>query len=71
MALGVAVGAEQTEHVGAEGTAVVQVFWPVSRQPPAASSRTAREVKLARSDPALGSDQPWHHRSSAAAIRGR
>ena len=50
---------------------VVHVFWPESRQPPAASSRTPRLWMPARSEPAFGSDQPWHQRSSAAAIRGR
>lgn len=71
MALLIGVGAEQPEQVGTERPRVVQVFWPVNRQPPAASSRTAFEVIAARSLPALGSDQPWHHRSSADAIRGR
>ena len=40
---------------------VVQVFWPDRRQPPAASSRTALLWMPARSLPAFGSDQPWHH----------
>jgi hypothetical protein len=48
---------------------VVHVFWPFSRQPP--STRSARLVIDARSLPAPGSDHPWHHRSSAAAMRGR
>ncbi len=50
---------------------VVQVFWPLSTQPPRSSSRAARLLMPARSEPASGSDQPWHQRSSAAAIRGR
>ena len=50
---------------------VVHVFWPVRRQPPAASSRSARLLMPARSLPASGSLQPWHQRSSAAAMRGR
>ena len=50
---------------------VVHVFCPVTRQPPASSSRTARLLMPARSLPASGSLQPWHHRSSAAAMRGR
>jgi hypothetical protein len=49
---------------------VLQVFCPVSNQPPRSSSRVARLVRLARSLPAPGSDQAWHQRSSAAAIRG-
>ena len=48
---------------------VVHVFWPSSTQPP--STRRALLVTLARSLPAFGSDQPWHQRSSPAAMRRR
>ena len=48
---------------------VVHVFWPFSSQPP--STLVARLWMPARSLPALGSDHPWHHSSSAAAMRGR
>ena len=47
---------------------VVQVFWPPSRHPPAASSLVAVERIPARSLPASGSDQPWHHVCSPLAI---
>ena len=50
---------------------VVQVFWPFSRQPPAASSRVALDAIAARSLPASGSDQPWHQVCSPLAIAGR
>src|SRR5262249_5679679 len=39
-----------------------------SRQPSFASSRAAHELIPARSLPAFGSDQPWHHVSSPDAI---
>ena len=38
---------------------VVQTFWPVSDQPP--SARTARMASDARSEPAPGSLNSWHH----------
>jgi hypothetical protein len=47
---------------------VVHVFCPLSRQPPRASSRTALDWMPARSLPAFGSDQPWHHVCSPDAI---
>ena len=41
----------------------VQIFWPVSFQPP--SARTARVVSPARSEPAPGSLNSWHHEVAA------
>ena len=47
----------------------VQIFWPVSRQPP--SARSARVVSPARSEPAPGSLNSWHHRKSPRSVGGR
>ena len=41
---------------------VVHTFWPVSDQPP--STRSARVASDARSEPAPGSENSWHHVSS-------
>ena len=38
----------------------VQIFWPVIFQPP--STRSALVVSPARSEPAPGSLNSWHHR---------
>ena len=48
-----------------------QVFWPLSTQPPRASSRRAVDFSEARSEPASGSDQHWAQICSPAAIAGR
>ena len=59
------VGAEQPEQVRAEGPAggpgLLPVQLPAARRP----RRAHGCVSEARSLPAPGSDQPWHHRSSA------
>ncbi len=47
----------------------VQIFWPVSRQPPAAGS--ARVVSPARSEPAPGSLNSWHQMISPRKVAGR
>ena len=47
----------------------VQIFCPVSRQPP--SARSARVVSPARSEPAPGSLNSWHHRKSPRSVGGR
>ena len=46
----------------------LQVFWPLSSQPP--STRVAVERNDARSLPDSGSDQAWAQMSSARAMRG-
>ncbi len=38
----------------------IQIFWPVIRQPP--STRSALVRNPARSEPAPGSLNSWHHR---------
>ena len=48
---------------------VVQVFWPLMTQ--LSPSRLAVVRREARSDPAPGSEKPWHHQSSRLAMRGR
>ncbi len=48
---------------------VVHTFWPVIRKPP--SSRTARAWIPARSEPAAGSENSWHHTSSPVSIGPR
>lgn len=45
---------------------VVQIFWPVIRQPP--STRSARVLSEARSDPAPGSLNSWHHTTSPRSV---
>ena len=44
----------------------VHTFWPVSRQPP--STRAALVATEARSDPAPGSLNIWHHVSSPRSV---
>ena len=46
----------------------VQIFWPLTTH--SSPSRTARVVRLARSEPASGSLKSWHHMSSAESKRG-
>src|SRR6202020_511072 len=46
----------------ADCAAEVQIFWPLITH--SSPSRTARVPRLARSEPALGSEYPWHHTSS-------
>ncbi len=49
---------------------VVHTFWPDSRQLPS-SSRRARDCTPARSEPAAGSENSWHHTSSPVSIGPR
>src|SRR3984957_538303 len=48
---------------------LVQIFWPVTTRSP--ESMTARVRSEARSDPAPGSENPWHQRASPRRIGGR
>src|SRR3954447_10001657 len=48
---------------------VVQTFWPVTTY--SSPLRTARVFKEARSEPDSGSENPWHHISSALRIGAR
>ncbi len=48
---------------------VLQIFWPVTTY--SSPSRTARVRSDARSDPASGSEKPWHQTLSPRRIRGR
>src|SRR3954453_19034210 len=48
---------------------VVQIFWPVIRQPP--STLVALVVRLARSEPAPGSENNWHQIISPRNVGGR
>ncbi len=48
---------------------VVHVFWPLITQ--SSPSLTALVVSDARSEPALGSEKPWHHQMSRFAVFGR
>jgi len=48
---------------------VVQIFWPLTTR--SSPSRSARVRRLARSEPALGSEYPWHHMFSPLSTRGR
>jgi len=47
----------------------VQIFWPFTTN--TSPSRTARVARLARSEPASGSENSWHHSSSPRSIGGR
>src|SRR5579875_2400356 len=51
--------ARQIPHAASRASEV-QIFWPLIRQPP--SVRSARVVRPARSEPAPGSLNSWHHR---------
>jgi hypothetical protein len=48
---------------------VFQVFWPFTIQ--SSPSRTADVRSDARSEPAFGSEKPWHQMSSPRSMRGR
>ena len=48
---------------------VVQVFWPLTTQ--SSPSRTAVVRRLARSEPASGSEKPCDHQMSRFAVSGR
>ena len=48
---------------------VVHTFCPLTRQP--SPSRSARVASEARSEPAPGSLNSWHHTSSLRTIGGR
>ena len=48
---------------------LVHTFWPVTTQ--SSPSLTARVFSDARSDPASGSENPWHQISSAVTIGAR
>ena len=66
-----AVGSVRTsrKHQSATWPMLVHTFWPFTTK--WSPSSTARVWRLARSEPALGSENPWHHRSSAVRMRGR
>ena len=55
-------------HQSARCPSEVQIFWPLTTK--SSPSRTARVRSAARSDPASGSDIPWHQMSSARIMRG-
>src|SRR5881392_1248094 len=57
------------KHQSATCAMLVQTFWPLTTKWP--SSRTARVWRFARSEPAPGSEKPWHQSSSAVRIFGR
>jgi hypothetical protein len=46
----------------------VQTFWPLTTHPP--STRSARVVSEARSEPAPGSLKSWHHSISPRRVGG-
>ena len=48
---------------------VVHAFWPLITQ--SSPSRTALVRSEARSEPASGSEKPWHHQMSRLAVAGR
>ncbi len=58
-----------TKHQSAWWAKVVQTFWPVTTH--SSPSSTALVLTLARSEPASGSEYPWHHSSVAFRIPGR
>ena len=58
-----------TKHQSARCASVVHTFWPVITH--SSPSSTARVWMLARSEPAFGSEKPWHHSSSTDWIFGR
>lgn len=53
----------------ADAAPLVHTFCPVTTQP--SPSRSARVRRLARSDPASGSEISWHHRCSPPRMPGR
>ena len=52
-----------------KSTMVMEVFWPLMTQ--CSPSSRAVVFSEARSEPALGSEKPWHQNSSPARIFGR
>ena len=56
-------------HHFATCASVVQTFWPVTTHSPLRF--TARVFSEARSEPASGSEKPWHQISSADRIGSR
>ena len=59
----------RTKHQSARCASVVHTFWPVITH--SSPSSTARVWMFARSEPAFGSEKPWHHSSSTDWIFGR
>ncbi len=57
------------KHQSARCASVVQTFWPLMTH--SSPSRTARVWTFERSEPAFGSEYPWHHISSTPWIFGR
>jgi hypothetical protein len=66
-----AVGSVRTRQKiqSAYWPSVVHVFWPLTTQ--SSPSRTAVVRREARSEPASGSEKPWHHQMSRLAVGGR
>ena len=58
-----------SSHQFARWPSVFQVFWPFTIQ--WSPSRTADVRSDARSEPAFGSEKPWHQMSSPRSMRGR
>ena len=58
-----------TKIQSAYWASVVQVFWPLITQ--SSPSRLALVRSPARSEPAPGSEKPWHHQSRKSTMRGR
>lgn len=58
-----------TKIQSANWPSVVQVFWPLMTY--SSPSRTATVRSPARSEPASGSENPWHHQMSRFAVGGR
>src|SRR5207247_623716 len=54
------------KHQSATCAIDVQTFWPLTTK--CSPSSTPRVWRLARSEPAFGSENPWHHSSSAVRI---
>ncbi len=59
----------RTKIQSAYWPSVVQVFWPLMTQ--WSPTFSARVLRPARSEPAPGSEKPWHHQSSRLAMPGR
>ena len=58
-----------SSHQSATCANEVQIFWPVMTY--SSPSRTPLHESEARSEPAPGSEKPWHHTSSPLRILGR
>jgi len=56
-------------HQSATLPNVFQTFWPLTTK--SSPSATARVCSEARSEPALGSENPWHQISSPRSMGGR